>query len=146
MGHNLSRQPKVMSALEFLEKARDVRRATTSALQVGLQPAEQRQAEGRPATTLAETFQRRRVVGGVRQTAEELSGWSRLQGAVLDELARLPDAVRGAVRQTMVALRPAIQHAADRIYQRPERVQRRQQEGAEGPSVRKRTLAYCTQC
>ncbi len=128
MGRNLSRQPKVMSALEFLEKARDVRRATTSALQVGLQPAEQRQAQGLPATTLAEAFQRGRVVGGVRQTAEELSGWSRLQGAVLDELARLPHVVRGAVRQTMVALRPALQHAADRIYQRPERVQRRQHE------------------
>jgi len=28
----------------------------------------------------------------------------------------------------MVALRPALQHAADRIYQRPERVRRRQQE------------------
>lgn len=140
MGRNLSRQPKVMSALEFLEKARDVRRATTSALQAGLQPAEQRQAEGLPATTLAEAFQRGRVVGGVRQTAEELSGWSRLQGAVLDELARLPGAVRGAVRQTMAALRPALQHAADRIYQRPERVQRRQQE-AELAAGRERLVA-----
>jgi len=56
MGRNLSRQPKVMSALEFLEKARDVRRAATSSLQVGLQPAEQRQAEGLPATTLARRF------------------------------------------------------------------------------------------
>ena len=128
MGRNLSRQPKVMSALEFLEKARDVRRATTRALQVGLQPAEQRQAEGLPATTLAEAFQRGRVVERVRQAAEELSGWARLQGTVLDEIARVPGAVNAAVRQTMVALRPALQHAADRIYQRPERVRRRQQE------------------
>jgi hypothetical protein len=140
MGRNLSRQPKVMSALEFLEKARDVRRAATGALQAGLQPAEQRQAESLLPTTLAETFQKGRLVGCVRQAAEELSGWSRLQAAVLDELARLPGAVHAAVRQTMVALRPALQHAADRIYQRPERVHRRQQE-AELAAGRERLVA-----
>jgi hypothetical protein len=128
MGRNLSRQPKAISALEFLERARDVRRGATVALQAGLQPAEQRRAEGLPATTLAQALQRLRVVALVAETAEQVATWARVQAGALQRLGQLAPAVRAAVTQAMAAVRPALRGAAGRIGQRPERVRRRQQQ------------------
>ena len=128
MGRNLSRQPKAISALEFLEQARDLRRGATGALQAGLQPAEQRRAEGLPATVLAQTLQRRRAVALVAETAEQVSTWARVQAGALERLGQLAPAVRAAVTQAMAAVRPALQRAAGRIAQRPERVRLRQQQ------------------
>jgi hypothetical protein len=128
MGRNLSRQPKAISALEFLEQARDLRRGATGALQAGLQPAEQRRAEGLPATMLAQVLQRRRMVALVAETAEQMTAWARVQAGALERLGQLAPAVRAAVTQAMAALQPALQRAAERIAQRPERVRRREQQ------------------
>jgi hypothetical protein len=93
-----------------------------------LQPAEQRKAEGLPATTLAQTLQRRRTVALVAETAEQMTAWARVQAGALERLGQLAPAVRAAVVQAMAAVRPALQRAAGRIAQRPERVRRRQQQ------------------
>jgi hypothetical protein len=141
MGRNLSRQPKAISALAFLETARDVRRDATHALQAGLRAAEQRQADGLEATTLVRTVQRRRIVERVAETATQLTAWTSAQGAVLVALGRVVPAMHAAVAQAMTALRPALQDAAGRIAQRPERVRRRQKE-AELAAGRERLLAW----
>ncbi len=140
MGRNLSRQPKAVSALAFLEQAREVRRGATRAMQAGLQPAEQQHATGLPATKLAQTLQRRRMVACVAQTAEQLTIWTRAQGVALQGLAQLAPAVRSAVMQAMTALRPVVQQAVAQISRRPERVRRREQ-AAELEAGRERLLA-----
>ena len=126
IGRNLSRQPKQDSALAFLERAHEVRRQATAALQAGLQPAEQRQADGLPATTLATNLQRRRVRVRIAAMAERLATWSAEQKTGLDGLARLVPAVQGAVAQAIERVRPAVQAAAARIRQQPERMAARQ--------------------
>jgi hypothetical protein len=140
MGRNLSRQPKAVSALAFLEEAREVRRGATRAMQAGLQPAEQRLATGLPATTLTQVLQRRRMLARVVQTADQLAGWARVQAMALEGLVKLAPAVRSAVMQAVAALQPVLQETATRISQRPERVSRRQQE-AELEVGRERLLA-----
>ncbi len=126
MGRNLSRQPEQEGALAFLERAHRVRQGATAALQAGLQPAEQRQADGLAPTTVADRMQRRRVVAQVAAAAERLGAWAGEHGAALGGLARLGPAVQGAAVQAVEQLRPAIQQAAGRVRQRPERVAARQ--------------------
>ena len=138
IGRNLSRQPKQDSALSFLERAHEVRWQATAALQAGLQPAEQRQADGLPATTLATALQRRRVSVRIAAMAEQLAAWTREQAAGLDGLARLVPAVQGAVAQAIERVRPAVQAAAARIRQRPERVAARQRAAEQAELVEAR--------
>ena len=128
MGRNLSRQPEQEGALAFLERAHRVRQGATAALQAGLQPAEQRQAEGLVPTTIADRMQRQRVVDQVAAVAKRLGSWAGEHGAALGGLARLGPAVQGVAVQAMEQLRPAIQQAAGRVQQRPERVAARQRE------------------
>jgi len=140
MGRNLSRQPAPEGALAFLERAHGVRRGARAALQAGLQPAEQRQADGLAPATVAAIFQRRRVVARVGAMAEQLGAWAGQQGAVLGGLARLGPAVQAGVAQAVEELRPAVQQAAERIRQRPDRVAARQRE-AEVAAMRGELLA-----
>lgn len=128
IGRSLSRQPEPEGALAFLERAHLVRRGAAAALQAGLQPAEQRQAEGLAPTTVATAMQRRRMVVRVADMAERLAAWTGEQGAVLDGLARLGLALQDAMAQALERLRPAVQQTAERIRQRPERVAARQRE------------------
>ena len=139
IGRNLSRQPEQESALAFLERAHGVRRRATAALQAGLQPAEQRRDEGQVPTTIAPRLQRGRVAAKVGAMAGELMAWTDQQGVALDRLTRVAPAVRQAVARTVQRLRPAIESAAERIRQRPERVRRRRQE-AELAAGRERLL------
>ncbi len=127
IGRNLSRQPEQDSALAFLERAHAVRRQATAALQAGLQPAEQRQAEGLEATTLAANLQRRRVAARIGAMAEQLAAWTVEQKAVLNGLARLAPSVQAAVARAVEGLRPVLQQAAKRLHNRPERVEARRQ-------------------
>ncbi len=140
IGRNLSRQPEQDSALAFLERAHAVRRQATAALQAGLQPAEQRQADGLPATTLATNLRRRRVSVRIAAMGKHLAVWTGEQKVVLDGLARLVPAVQGAVAQAVERLQPAVRAAAARIRQRPERVASRRR-AAEQAEAREELVA-----
>lgn len=128
IGRNLSRQPEQEGALAFLKRAHRLRQGATAALQAGLQPAEQRQADGLAPTTVASRMQRRRVAAQVAAVAEQLGAWAGEQGAALGGLARLGPAVQGAVVQAVQRLTPALQQSAGRIRQRPEQVAARQRQ------------------
>ena len=140
MARNLSRQPEQDSALAFLERAHALRRDATAALQAGLQPAEQRQAEGQAPTTVMPRLQRRRVVAQVGAVAERLAGWTREQEAVLGGLARLAPAVQDGVVRAIGGMRPAMRQAAVRIHNRPDRVAARRR-AAELEAAREKLLA-----
>lgn len=140
IGRNLSRQPEQDSALAFLERAHAVRRQATAALQAGLQPAEQRQAEGLEATTLAANLQRRRVAVRIGAMAEQLAAWTAEQKAVLDGLVRLAPKVQAAVTRAVEELRPVFQQAAKRLHDRPERVAARRR-AAELAAAREQLVA-----
>jgi hypothetical protein len=118
MARNLARQPERPAALDFLERAHSVRRGAVHALQAGLQPAEQRAADGLAKTTLPRTWQRRRLVARVAEMAERLGTWADEQSLVLHGLARLAPNLQDAVAQSAARLRPAIHGAATRIRQR----------------------------
>jgi len=127
MGRNLSRQPEQESALAFLQKAHAVRQVATATLQAGLQPAEQRAADGLVPATLAPALQQRRIVVRVSEMAERLGRWTEEQGVVLDRLRHLAPTTQEMVAQAFERLRPMIEKAAERIQQRPERVALRKQ-------------------
>ncbi len=127
VGRNLSRQPEQDSALSFLERAHAVRRAATVSLQAGLQPLEQRQADGLAPTTLLPRLQRRRTMVQLEAVLERLVQWAQRQEAVMEQLASLAPGVQAAMIGAVGGLRPAIQEAARRIRNRPERVAARRQ-------------------
>ncbi len=102
MARNLARQPEMPAALDFLERAHRVQRSAARALQAGLQPAEQREAEGLAKTTLAHTWQRHRVVVRVAEMTDRLGDLAREQSMALEALGRLVPAVHDAA---MLALK-----------------------------------------
>jgi hypothetical protein len=125
VARNLSRQPEQDSALSFLERAHAVRRAATVSLQAGLQPLEQRQANGLAPTTLPPRLQRHRTMVRLEAVLEQLAARAREQGAIVEQLARVAPEVQAAVAGAVGELRPALQQAARRLRDRPERVEAR---------------------
>jgi hypothetical protein len=120
MGRNLARTPQKASALDFLERARDVRRGAIRSLQAGLQPGEQRQAEGLEKTKLTAILQRRAAVPRLTATAEQLQQVVAEHGLVLQRLSGVAQAVREMVRHAMQATYPLLQQAVQQIRQRRE--------------------------
>ena len=104
IARNLSRQPEQEGALAFLERAHGVRRRATMTMQAGLQAAEQRAADGQPATTLAARMEDRRVAARVGVATLQLGLWAGQQAAALDGLARLAPAVRDAAARAVASL------------------------------------------
>ena len=98
MVRNLSRQPEKASALAFLDKARRIHRSAARGLQKGLQPAEQRQHEGRERTALHTSLAEGRNRVRVRTVAECLD---RTTGARISAVGRLAES-RGAVRESLI--------------------------------------------
>ena len=125
LARNLSRQPEQEGALAFLERAHAARRDATGALQAGLQPVEQRQAEGLAPITLLPRLERQRVVTRVGAATQHLAEWAREQEMVLGELARLAPAVHDGVARAVEGLQLVIAQAASRVHNRPERVEAR---------------------
>jgi len=128
MARNLARQPDRPAALEFLERAHGVRRGAVHALQAGLQPAEQRAVEGLAKTTLAQTWQRRRVVERVTEMTERLGSLAREQSAALEALGRLAPAVHDAAMRALAVMQPVLQRVAEPWRERRRRVVARQPE------------------
>jgi len=136
MARNLARQPEMPAALDLLERAHRLHRGAAHALQRGLQPAEQRVAEGLPQATLHHACQRRRVVTRVADMAERLGRVAREQGAALDVLGRLVPAVREAAIRAMAAMQPAVHWSIARRRERQRQAleQRHEQERTIRPS------------
>lgn len=102
----------------------------TAVLQAGLQGAEQRALDAKPATTLAARMEDRQVAARIGVAAAQFSTWANQQAAALDGLARLAPAIRDAASRAVASVRPALEATAERIRQRPERVAARQREAA----------------
>ena len=101
MGRNLSRSPEKAGALQFLERAGNVRRGAVRALQEGLQPAEQRQADGKSETTLHQTFANGRRDQGARRASQQAGR----------ERKRLGPVIREAAADTIDRMRPILEQA-----------------------------------
>ncbi|WP_158601027.1 MobF family relaxase [Teichococcus wenyumeiae] len=93
VARNLARQPAKASALDFMERARDVGRGTTHAMQAGFRRAEAREAAGEARATLA---------GQLRERRE-----GRVIGEVVERLRQALDARWQAVRALAGRLRQA---------------------------------------
>ncbi|HUN38914.1 MAG TPA: MobF family relaxase [Acetobacteraceae bacterium] len=119
MGRNLARQPETPAALDLLERAHGVQRSTARALQAGLQPAEQREAEGLERTTLTRTWQRRRVVEHLAGMTEQLGSLVHEQGAVLEALGRFVPVVREVASRALVAMQPVLHYVVGQMHERP---------------------------
>jgi hypothetical protein len=141
MTRNLERQPETPAALDLLDRAHRLQRGAARALQAGLRPAEQREAEGLAKTTLQHTWQRRRVVAHVAEMAERLGSVAKLQDATLEMLSRLGATVREVATKTMAVTQPVLRQAATQMRerQRHEVKQRHAQEHkprlSRGPSL-----------
>ncbi len=120
MARNLARAPERESALAFLERARDVRHGAVRALQAGLQPAEQRQAEGLDRTTLRQNLRRQTVAGQVAGLASRLRDVVRQQGEVVAQLRAVVPLLRERVGQALAGAGPLVRQMAKRLRQRRE--------------------------
>jgi hypothetical protein len=87
-GAELARAPEKASALDLLEKARDLRRGAVQGLQAGLRPGEQRQTEGMEPFTLRKTVQRRREAERVAETSKQIEVTVREQGRLQQRLSQ----------------------------------------------------------
>ena len=87
----------------FLARAQEIRRGAARGLQKGLQPAEERQAEGREPTTLHRALARRRHAERVMPTAQQLGRTIQRQQDSLDRLSRFGPTVRNAVGEGLTA-------------------------------------------
>ncbi|WP_338666245.1 MobF family relaxase (plasmid) [Pararoseomonas sp. SCSIO 73927] len=72
VARNLAQQPAKASALDFMDRARDVGRTSAHAMQAGFRRAEAREAAGEPRATLGARFRDRRDGRAVGQAVERL--------------------------------------------------------------------------
>ena len=127
MARNLARAPEQESALAFLERARDVRQGAIRSLQAGVQPAEQRQAEGLEKTTLRQALRRRSVAEQVVEAASPLREATLRQRQLVAQLRAAAPALRQAVGQALAAARPLLRQVAEHIRERQARARQRRE-------------------
>lgn len=128
VARNLSRQPEPSSALGFLERARLGREAAVHAFQQGLQPLEQRAAEGLERSTLSQTFSRRRIAAQAAQLIAPLRALAQGQAQRLAELGQAMSVAWQSVIEIGPAIGSSVRQAARRLANSPERIRRKQQE------------------
>lgn len=124
VARNLSRQPTQESATAFMERAHQVNRAASRALQSGFSVAEQRAVEGKEPTTLTTTWRHQRMVAKVTEIATVTKETMMAQNSGLMDLAH---AVRRAIDASLQVVLPAIRRAIDAFAHRPEQVARREE-------------------
>lgn len=120
IARNLSRQPEQESALAFMERAHQVRRDATTALQVGLQRIEQRIVQNEEPGTLARRLQRRRTLAHAVELAQQLNVWLYDRAHVVAGLSQLANKVRQALLGAEMKMRPGVQSVITRIRARLE--------------------------
>jgi len=140
---NLARQAEAPSALGFLERARLVQQEVAEALQQGMQPLEQREAEGRRRATLGQTFRRQRIAAQVARLVEPLRGLAQGQAERLAGLGQAVSATWRALAEIGPEIQSTIRQAAARLGADPERIRRRkieEQRREELEAIRARLL------
>ncbi len=141
MARNLARQPEMPAALDLLERAHRIERGAARALQRGLHPAEQREAEGLAKITLRRTWQRRRMVERAAMMTDQLGSLVHQQGTALEALGRLGPAVRDVAARALAAMQPVLrQIAAPMRDKRRQTAEQRHERGhaarlSRGPSL-----------
>jgi hypothetical protein len=120
VARNLSRQPEQESALAFMERAHQVRREATTALQIGLQRIEQRIAQNKEPSTLARRAHRRRTLVSAVLLAQQFNVWLHDRSHVVASLSRLAIQVRQSVVDTEMIMRPGIRSVIKNIQARLE--------------------------
>ncbi|HQT76433.1 MAG TPA: MobF family relaxase [Rhodopila sp.] len=124
VARNLSRQPTQESATAFMERAHQVNRAASRALQAGFSVAEQRAVEGKEPTTLTTTWRHLRMVAKASEIATVTKETMIAQNAGLMDLAH---AVRRAIDASLQVVLPVIRRAIDAFAHHPEQVARREE-------------------
>jgi hypothetical protein len=144
MARNLARQAEAPSALVFLERARCVHQGAAEALQQGLQPSEQREADGQVRATLGQTFGRRRIVGQIIRLVDPLRELARDQAEKVAGLAHAVSTTLRAVVEMAPEIQSSIWQVAARLGADPERIRRRKiedQRRQELDAIRARLLS-----
>jgi hypothetical protein len=118
VARNLSRQPEQESALAFMERAHQVRREATSALQIGLQRIEQRIVQNKEPSTLARRAHRRRTLANALLLAQQFNVWLHDRSHVVASLSRLAIRVRQSAVDTEMTMRPGIRSVIRSIQAR----------------------------
>lgn len=124
VARNLSRQPAQESATAFMERAHQVNRAASRALQAGFSAAEQRAVAGEEPTTLTATWRHRRMVAKVAEIAAAVGDAMTVQNSGLADLAH---AARQAIDASLKVVLPVLRRAIDAFAHRPDQVARREE-------------------
>ena len=117
MARNLARAPEKASALEFLERARELRRGTVRAMQAGLQVVEQRHTEGQEPT-LARSLQEKREREQAAKVKASMREVVHRQSKLLKRLRDVLPAVHRTVEQVLETARPMLRQVTRRWRQR----------------------------
>ena len=120
IARNLSRQPEQESALAFMERAHQVRRETTTAMQIGLQRVEQRLSRGKEPATLARRLLWQRTVANVSKLAKQLNLWMSDRAHVIAGLNRLATGICQDLPGAKATMRPNLRSVFKRIRRRLE--------------------------
>lgn len=140
---NLSRQPAQESATAFMERAHQVNRAASRALQAGFVAAEQRAVAGEEPTTLTATWRHRRMVAKATEIATVTKEAVTVQNSGLADLAH---AVRRAIDASLQVVLPGIRRAIDAFSRHPEQVARREElAGLRNDWVQRQMDEWCDQ-
>jgi hypothetical protein len=115
VARNLARQAEAPSALGFLERAQLVHQGAADALQRGLQPLEQREADRQARTTLGRTFWRRRVAAQIARLVEPLRGLAEGQAERLAALNQTMSATWRAFAEIGPEIQSTIRQVAARL-------------------------------
>ena len=126
VARNLARQAEAPSALGFLERARLVHQGAADALQQGLQPLEQREADGQARATLGRTFGRLRAFQQAARLIQPLRELAENQAGRLAELRQAASATLRAVVAMGPEIGSSIRQAAARLAADPERIRKRE--------------------
>lgn len=103
VARNLARQPAKASALDFMERARDLSRGAARAMQDGFRRIEAREAAGEPRATLRARLRERHEGQAVRQAIARMRQALEARWQAVRELA-------GRLRQTRQAVSPEGRH------------------------------------
>jgi hypothetical protein len=124
VGRNLARQAEAPSALGFLERARLVHQGAADALQQGLQPLEQREADEQARATLGRTFGRLRAFQQAARLIQPLRELAENQAGRLAGLRQAASATLRAVVEMGPEIGSSIRQAAARLAADPERIRK----------------------
>lgn len=118
IARNLSRRPEQESALAFMERAHQIRRDTTTVLQIGLQRIEQRVIQNKEPMTLARRWRKRRIVRRTIHLAQQLSAWLHNRTHAVTGLSRLASKVHRAATDAEINMPPRVESVIKRIRAR----------------------------